>query len=62
MVKNFIRSGNIEGKIVKDLYGNAQTPLRSLDKKALAPTEEEIAANTRARSAKMRCAIKTATR
>ncbi|MBQ1209244.1 MAG: 16S rRNA (cytosine(1402)-N(4))-methyltransferase RsmH [Bacteroidales bacterium] len=62
MVKNFIRSGNIEGKIVKDLYGNAQTPLRSLDKKALAPTEEEIAANTHARSAKMRCAIKTATR
>lgn len=58
MVKNFIRSGNIEGKMIKDLYGNSQTSLKAIDRKAVLPTEEEISANTRARSAKMRSALK----
>lgn len=58
MVKNFIRSGNIEGKMIKDLYGNSRTSLKAIDRKAVLPTEEEISANTRARSAKMRSALK----
>ena len=58
MVKNFIKAGNIEGKIEKDFYGNAKTPLKSVNKKPILPQESEIAANTRARSAKLRIAEK----
>lgn len=58
MVKNFIRSGNIEGRMEKDFYGNATAPLRALNRKPILPQEEEIAANTRARSAKLRIAEK----
>ena len=58
MVKNFIKAGNIEGKIEKDFYGNAKTPLKAVNKKPILPQESEIAANTRARSAKLRIAEK----
>lgn len=58
MVKNFIRSGNIEGRMEKDFYGNATAPLRAVNRKPILPQEEEIAANTRARSAKLRIAEK----
>lgn len=58
MVKNFIRTGNIEGKEVKDFYGNLIAPLRAVNRKPIEPSEEEIAANTRARSAKLRVAEK----
>lgn len=58
MVKNFIKSGNIEGKMEKDLYGRAYTPLEAVNRKPILPTEEEIAGNTRARSAKLRVAVK----
>ena len=58
MVKNFIRSGNIDGNVEKDVYGRTSTPLRALDRKPVLPQEAEIAANTRARSAKLRTAEK----
>ncbi len=58
MVKNFIKTGNIEGKAVKDFYGNVSAPLKAINKKPIVPEETEIAANTRARSAKLRIAEK----
>jgi 16S rRNA (cytosine1402-N4)-methyltransferase len=58
MVKNFIKSGNIEGTVEKDVYGRSDAPLRALDRKPVLPQESEIAANTRARSAKLRTAVK----
>ena len=59
MVKNFIRTGNIEGEIRQDVYGRTDTPLQAVNRKPILPEEEEIAANTRARSAKLRVAEKT---
>ncbi len=58
MVKNFIKAGNIEGKIEKDFFGNATAPLKAVNKKPILPQEKEIAENTRARSAKLRIAEK----
>ncbi len=59
MVKNFIRSGSIDGETKKDLvYGGVQTPLRAVNRKPVLPREEEISTNTRARSAKLRIAEK----
>ncbi len=58
MVKNFIKAGNIEGKVEKDFYGNATAPMKAVNKKPILPQEEEISSNTRARSAKLRIAEK----
>ncbi len=58
IVKNFIRSGNTEGRIEKDFFGRSTTPLRVITRKAIVPTAEEIEANPRSRSAKMRVAEK----
>lgn len=58
LVKNFMRSGNFEGKVEKDFYGRAQTPFELVSRKAIAPSAEEIERNPRSRSAKMRVAIK----
>ncbi len=58
MVKNFIRSGRTDGKEQKDIYGNTQAPLKSLERKPIVPEESEIEGNTRARSAKLRIAVK----
>ena len=62
MVKNFIRCGNVEGNEVKDIYGQVQAPLEAISRKPVLPCEEEIAANTRARSAKLRVAVKRSER
>lgn len=58
MVKNFIKAGNIEGEIHRDIYGKADIPLSAVNRKPILPQEEEIAGNTRARSAKLRVAEK----
>ena len=58
MVKNFIKAGNIEGEIHRDIYGKAEIPLSAVNRKPILPQEEEIAGNTRARSAKLRVAEK----
>ena len=61
MVKNFIKTGNVEGREEKDLYGRTHAPLQAVNRKPILPGEEEIAGNTRARSAKLRIAEKTGT-
>ena len=58
MVKNFIKTGNIDGKVEKDFYGNITAPLAAVNRKPILPQESEIASNTRARSAKQRIAEK----
>ena len=57
IVKNFLRSGNLEGTIEKDFYGNILTPFKVLEK-GLTASEEEVERNPRARSAKLRVAEK----
>jgi len=57
IVKNFLRSGNLEGNIEKDFYGNILTPFRLLEKGVTA-SAEEVERNPRARSAKLRVAEK----
>ena len=56
LVKNFFKSGNLEGKIEKDFYGNVEKPLKSLSGKPIVASEEEINHNPRSRSAKLRIA------
>jgi len=58
IVKNFFKSGNFEGKIEKDFYGNPLTSIQPVEKNIIRPSEEEIKANPAARSAKMRIAEK----
>ena len=56
LAKNFIRTGNAEGKEVKDFFGNLLTPYNMITRKPIVPSEEEIEGNSRARSAKLRIA------
>jgi 16S rRNA (cytosine1402-N4)-methyltransferase len=58
LVKDFMKTGNFQGEPVKDFFGNLLRPLKPLSSKPIIPGEEEIAGNTRARSAKMRVAEK----
>ena len=57
IVKNFLRSGNLDGTIEKDFYGNMLTPFRLIEK-GLTASDEEVERNPRARSAKLRVAEK----
>ncbi|MBQ8501231.1 MAG: 16S rRNA (cytosine(1402)-N(4))-methyltransferase RsmH [Bacteroides sp.] len=58
MVKNIMKTGNVEGKADKDFFGNVQTPFRLVNNKVIVPDEEEIERNPRSRSAKLRIAEK----
>ena len=58
LVKCFMRSGNLEGEVEKDFYGNPQSPFKLITRKAIVPDSEEINLNPRARSAKLRVAEK----
>lgn len=58
LVKNFINSGNFNGDVEKDFFGNAIKPFDVKSKKAIVPTNAEINNNPRARSAKLRVAVK----
>ena len=57
LVKNFLRSGNLEGTIEKDFYGNALTPFDVIEKGRTAD-DDEVERNPRSRSAKLRVAEK----
>lgn len=56
LVKNFMRSGNASGEVEKDFFGNQLTPYLLITHKPIVPTDEELALNSRARSAKLRIA------
>lgn len=58
LVKNFMASGNFEGRLEKDLYGNILRPLTPQLRKPLIPTNEELQSNNRSRSGKLRVAQK----
>lgn len=59
IVKNFLKSGNADGRVDKDaLFGHINHNFELVNRKVIVPTEEEIAINPRARSAKMRIAKK----
>ena len=56
LVKNFFKSGNFEGFLKKDFFGNINRPFTVINKKPITPSEIEIKTNPRARSAKLRIA------
>ena len=58
IVKNFMRTGNAEGDVKKDFYGNNLTPLQLVNNKVIVPDEKEQNENPRSRSAKLRIAMK----
>ncbi len=58
LVKNIMKSGNIDGEVKKDFYGNVIKPFNQINKKLVLPNENEIETNSRARSAKLRIAEK----
>ncbi|MBQ4539867.1 MAG: 16S rRNA (cytosine(1402)-N(4))-methyltransferase, partial [Alistipes sp.] len=58
LVKNFMRSGNFEGKVEQDFFGRATVPFEVITRKAIVPSAEEVERNPRSRSAKMRVAEK----
>jgi 16S rRNA (cytosine1402-N4)-methyltransferase len=58
LVKNFIAKGKFSGELEKDIYGNDNRPFDAVSRKAIIASEEEIKTNNRARSAKLRIAVK----
>ncbi len=58
LCKNFMKSGNFEGKVEKDFYGNITSPFKIINKKVITPGDEELRSNNRSRSAKLRIAEK----
>ena len=56
MVKNFMKTGNIEGQAESDFFGNKISPWELITRKPIEPSEEEIERNPRSRSAKLRVA------
>lgn len=60
MVKNLMKTGNTEGRVEKDFFGNVETPFRLVNNKVIVPDEDEQQRNPRSRSAKLRIAEKKA--
>ena len=60
LVKNFLRSGNVEGRIEKDFYGKVNTPWSLVNNKVITASDAEVEANPRSRSAKLRIAERCA--
>lgn len=60
LVKNFMRSGNVEGRIEKDFYGKVNTPWTLVNNKVITASDAEVEANPRSRSAKLRIAERCA--
>lgn len=58
LVKNFFKTGNFEGKVDKDFYGNINTPFKLVNNKVIVPSQDEEERNPRSRSAKLRIAEK----
>jgi 16S rRNA (cytosine1402-N4)-methyltransferase len=58
IVKNFLKSGNVTGKVEKDFYGNALSPFRLVNRQVITASAQEVERNPRARSAKLRVAEK----
>lgn len=58
LVKNYMKSGNFEGEISTDFFGNPEVNFKLITKKPVVPSDEEISSNSRARSAKLRIAEK----
>lgn len=58
MVKNLIKTGNVEGRVEKDFFGNTNAPLKMINNKVIMASEEEQVSNPRSRSAKLRIAEK----
>ena len=58
MVKNFMKTGNVEGRAEQDFFGRINAPLRPINNKVIVPDEAEIERNPRSRSAKLRIAEK----
>lgn len=58
LVKNFLKTGNFEGKSEQDFFGNFKSPFKLMNNKVIVPSEEEIERNPRSRSAKLRIAEK----
>ncbi|MEY5069651.1 MAG: rRNA ((1402)-N(4))-methyltransferase RsmH [Bacteroidota bacterium] len=58
LVKNFIAKGKFKGEVEKDFFGNELKPLSVVNRKAVTARDEEIQMNNRARSAKLRIAVK----
>ncbi len=60
LVKRFLRTGNPEGELRQDFYGNIQRPFKIITKNPIEPSEEEVRDNPRSRSAKLRVGEKRA--
>lgn len=56
LVKNFMKTGNLEGEEKKDFFGRVETPWKLITRSPLVPSAEEVENNPRARSAKLRVA------
>jgi 16S rRNA (cytosine1402-N4)-methyltransferase len=56
IVKNYVNKGKVHGEVDKDMYGNELKPFQAVNRKPIEPSDEEVAKNTRARSAKLRIA------
>jgi len=60
VVKNFVKTGNVQGEVIKDDFGNIHRPFKLINRKPILPSKEEIKANPRSRSAKLRIASRDA--